>query len=318
MKKRTIACIMAGILLIAGLCAAMGRKEKTADAGTETETISATERGAETDTEAEVTEETVKEAAAPQSGTGDAWVLHYVDAWGEWHDAEIDPAVSMHPYNWEKLKRDGDDMTYSDGTYHIRKGVDVSHHQGEIDWKRVRDAGYEFAILRIAYRGYSEAGNLMEDKRFSEYYEGAQAAGLDVGVYLFSQAVNEQEALEEAQFVLKLLDGKELQLPVTYDPETIRDDVARTDGVSGEQFTRNAIRFCDEIKKAGYEPMIYGNMVWEDELFDMKQLDHELFWYADYEPVPQTPYHFNFWQYSETGSVDGIEGAVDLDVQFVE
>lgn len=64
--------------------------------------------------------------------------------------------------------------------------------------------------------------------------------------------------------------------------------------------------------------MIYGNMVWEDELFDMKQLDHELFWYADYEPVPQTPYHFNFWQYSETGSVDGIEGAVDLDVQFVE
>ena len=133
MKKRTIACIMAGILLIAGLCAAMGRKEKTADAGTETETISATERGAETDTEAEVIEETVKEAAAPQSGTGDAWVLHYVDAWGEWHDAEIDPAVSMHPYNWEELKRDGDDMTYSDGTYHIRKGVDVSHHQGEID-----------------------------------------------------------------------------------------------------------------------------------------------------------------------------------------
>ena len=253
-----------------------------------------------------------------QTESAKTWKLHYVDAWGEWHDAVIDPTVSTHGYEWNCLTRNGQDIIYLDQTYHSRKGVDVSHHQGEINWEKVKAAGYDFAILRIAYRGYGESGNLMEDKKFFEYYEGARAAGLDVGVYLFSQAVNEQEAFEEAQFVLKLLDGKELQLPVTYDPETIRDDVARTDAVSGEQFTKNAILFCDEIEKAGYEPMIYSNMVWEDEFFDMKLLEKYTFWYADYEPVPQTPYQFAYWQYSEKGSVDGIEGAVDLDIQFIE
>ena len=138
-----------------------------------------------------------------------------------------------------------------------------------------------------------------------------------MGVYFFSQAINEEEAAEEADFVIGLLEGYELQLPVVYDPELIRDDEARTDEVTGEQFTANTIAFCERIKAAGYQPMIYSNMVWESELFDLKQLQDYPIWYADYEPIPQTPYNFVMWQYTEKGYVEGINGIVDRNVWFV-
>lgn len=246
-------------------------------------------------------------------------ILHFVDAWGEWHDAVIDPTVPRHSYNWDCLQREDMDVSYvGDPFYSIRKGIDVSYHQGSIDWSKVKADGYEFVFIRIGYRGYGTAGTLKEDTEFAVNLANAQKAGLDVGVYFFSQAVNEAEALEEAQFVINLLSGATLQLPVVYDPELIRDNDARTDDVTGEQFTANTIVFCEEIKKAGFEPMIYSNMVWEGFLFDMKQLENYMVWYADYEQIPQTPYHFSFWQYSEKGRVSGIGGIVDLDVQFME
>ena len=147
--------------------------------------------------------------------------------------------------------------------------------------------------------------------------EEAQAVGMDVGVYVFSQAVNEEEADEEARFVLDQLQGRTLELPIVYDPELIRDDEARTDSVTGEQFTANTIAFCERVKEAGYQPMIYSNMVWEADLYDLGKLQSYPVWYADYEQIPQTPYAFRFWQYSEKGTVDGISGDVDLDVEFI-
>ena len=195
--------------------------------------------------------------------------------------------------------------------------MDVSEHQGTIDWQRVRAAGYEIAFIRIGYRGYGETGRLCVDKEFHANIQAAQAAGIDVGVYFFSQAVNETEALEEAALVLENLQGYELQLPVVYDPEHILDDIARTDSVSGEQFTANTLVFCEKIRESGYQPMIYSNMLWEAYEFDLEQLANYPVWYADYEPQPQTPYHFDFWQYSNTGHVDGISGVTDLDIQML-
>lgn len=244
--------------------------------------------------------------------------LHFIDAWDEWHDVVIDPTVLSHSYNWNCLKRDGAQISYEgDSSYFIRRGLDVSYHQGAIDWRKVKDDGYDFAFIRIGYRGYGTEGTINEDKKFKTNLIDAQAAGLDVGVYFFSQAVNEEEALEEAEFVIEQLSGMDLQLPIVYDPELIRDHDARTDDVTGEQFTMNAIAFCEAVSQAGFEPMIYSNMVWEGFLFDMKQLENYPFWYADYEPIPQTPYHFIFWQYTDKGQVNGISGAVDLDIQFI-
>ena len=266
-------------------------------------------------TELEIEEIEEPEEAVPQEPE----TLHYVDAWDEWHDMVINPNVRKHPYNYEYLKNDKEIITYEgDDNYSIRKGVDVSHHQGHIDWEKVHAAGYEFAILRIGYRGYGKSGSLNKDKRFDENIVNAQGAGMDVGVYIFAQAINEEEALEEADACIKWLDGYELQLPVVYDPELIRDDEARTDDVSGEQFTKNAIVFCERIKEAGYTPMIYSNMVWEDELFSMEELEKYMFWYADYELIPQTPYDFVFWQLSEKGKVPGVDGGVDIDIEFIE
>ncbi len=252
-------------------------------------------------------------------GNGSAMpkTLHFVDAWGEWFDTDINTEVPGHNYDWQYLENTESGISYEgDSRYYIRKGVDVSQHQGSIDWNRVKAAGYEFAILRIGYRGYGQSGALMVDNTFHDNIRGAREAGLEVGIYIFSQAVNETEALEEAQMVLDNLAGYELDLPVVYDPELIRDAEARTDDVTGEQFTQNTITFCERMKEAGYEPMIYSNMVWEAFLFDMAQLQEYPIWYADYEPIPQTPYDFVFWQHSSTGRVDGITGDVDLDIQF--
>lgn len=267
--------------------------------------------------ESRIVEETLEKRA--ETATADTLqTLRFVDAWGEWHDCIVDPKVPKHTYDWSCLGRDGEWVTYeNDPRYQLRDGVDVSKYQGDIDWEAVKASGIDFAIVRIGYRGYGTAGNIKADAYYAENITGAQQAGIDVGVYFFSQAINEQEAEEEADFVCKLLEGYELQLPVVYDPELIRDDVARTDDVTGEQFTQNTIAFCERIRQAGYQPMIYSNMVWESELFDLKQLQEYPIWYADYEPCPQTPYAFVMWQYTEKGQVDGITGIVDRNVWFV-
>lgn len=245
-------------------------------------------------------------------------ILRFIDAKGQWHETEILENAAKHNYNWDCLINDSNGIFYEGDTrYTIRKGVDVSKWQGYIDWEKVKADGYDFAFIRLGYRGYGEAGNLSIDETFHQNMQNARKHGLDVGVYFFSQAINEAEALEEAQFVLDALEGYKLQLPIVYDPELISDDEARTDNVTGEQFTKNTIAFCEAVQNAGFEPMVYSNMIWEAELFDMTQLQDYPFWYADYEAIPQTPYNFTYWQYSESGKVNGIEGNVDLNIEFI-
>lgn len=270
--------------------------------------------------ESQVTEEsqaTEETQVTEESEVLEPEVLRFVDAWDEWHEVEVLRDVKRHPYNWEYLTNDEATMSYTgDENFTYRLGIDVSKWQGKINWDKVKADGVEFVIIRLGYRGYGSKGTLDMDSRFYQNIKGAQAAGLDVGVYFFAQAINEKEAIEEAEYVLKALEGYELQLPIVYDPELIRDQDARTDNVTGEQFTKNTIAFCERIEEAGFDAMIYSNMVWEAFLFDMTKLQEYPFWYADYEPVPQTPYDFQIWQYSESGKVNGIDGPVDLNIMF--
>jgi len=217
-------------------------------------------------------------------------------------------------YDAKLFVHDGDRLTYNDPAYHTCVGIDVSSHQGVIDWQQVKDDGIEFVFVRIGYRGYGEQGSLVQDKYGLENIDAAHEAGLAVGAYFFSQAVNEDEAAEEAAFAMAILEGRDLELPLVYDPETIKYDSARTDLVPGEQFTKNAVVFCEAVRAGGYEPMIYSNLRWQYLMFDMSRLTAYPFWYADYEGVPLTPYHFEFWQYSDSGTVAGIDGNVDMDL----
>lgn len=245
--------------------------------------------------------------------------MTFVDAHGEEHEMRIDPDVEKHSYDLEAFRADGEKMAYEgDDSYDYRLGVDVSFYQGDIDWEKVKAAGYDFAIIRLGYRGYGEEGNIHLDEKYESNIKNAAAAGLDVGVYFFAQAVNEKEALEEARFVLEHLKDYELELPVVYDPEYITGDESRTQDVSGEQFTKNAKAFCKKIEDGGYDAMIYSNMLWEAYEFDLAELADYPVWYADYRKAPQTPYHFRFWQYTDSGQVDGIQGNVDLNIELIE
>ncbi len=250
----------------------------------------------------------------------DDGTLEFLDALGEKHTMQVDNGAPKNVFKKECWKMSGEKMLYEgDERFSVRHGLDISRHDGDVDWNLVKKAGFEFVILRIAYRRY-QAGTLHEDENFSRNFEGARKAGLDVGVYIFSQAIDEDEAKEEADFVLKILDGKKLQLPVVFDPENILDDDARTDNISGAQFTKNADIFCAAIRAAGYKPMIYANLMWEAFQFDMAHFAKMPFWYADYEPFPQTPYDFEFWQYTAKGTVPGCPNAkkTDLDIQIIK
>lgn len=206
-------------------------------------------------------------------------------------------------------------ITYEKDGLRAKTGIDVSTHQQEIDWQAVAADGIDFAMLRIGRRGYSEGG-LFPDDAFARNLQGALDAGLEVGVYFFSQAVTPEEAEEEADYVLESLNGQELSYPVAFDWESITEDEARTDGVSGAAMTRCAAAFCKKIEAAGYRPAVYFNRTQGYLHYDLRDLrDYDL-WLAEYDTVPDFFYHFDLWQYTHTGQVDGIQGNVDLDLAF--
>ena len=173
-------------------------------------------------------------------------------------------------------------------------------------------------ILRLGYRAYGESGALVLDAMYEENVKAALDAGLEVGVYFFSQAITDAEAEEEAQFVLDHIRPYNITGPVVYDTEEIKWDTYRAEDNTSEEYTKYCRIFCDAVEAAGYEPMIYCNMKWMAFTLDMEELAGYDFWYADYYDVPQCPYDYKIWQYSETGVVPGINGNVDLNLWFQE
>lgn len=197
-------------------------------------------------------------------------------------------------------------------------GIDVSAHQKVIDWQQVADAGIQFAMIRIAYRGWGSAGNLWPDNYGITNLDGASAAGLKIGVYIYSQAITVEEAIEEAQFVLTLLDGRALDMPVVFDWEQPSDDEARTKGLDNETLNACAMAFCQVIEDAGYTPMIYFNQRQAKYQYDLTSLQQAgyPFWLAMYSDALTYAHHVQMWQYTSSGSVPGIKGRVDMDLYF--
>jgi len=226
--------------------------------------------------------------------------------------------LPMHDYNWDNVLKSKNGYKYytENGRKNSLIGIDVSSHQKEIDWNKVKASGVEYAIIRVGFRGYGAAGTIVLDEYFHTNIQAALKAGLKVGVYFFSQAITEAEAIEEAEFLLKEIKGYNITFPVVYDPEDISGDTARTDGLSGEQITNQCIAFCERIKQAGYTPMIYANKRWTLTRIDLTRLTDYDLWLAAYVDQPDIPYLFKMWQYSSSGTVDGINGSVDLNVSF--
>lgn len=208
-------------------------------------------------------------------------------------------------------------MYTTDPDLTLLQGIDVSSHQGIVDWELVREDGIDFAMLRVGYRGYS-VGSLNKDPNFTMNIENAQRAGLPVGVYFFSQAITVEEAREEAAFVLEALSGYDIQMPVVFDWEVIGTSKARTDGLSTATLGACAQAFCQMVEDAGYQPMIYFNVDTGYKNYDLRDIVRWPFWLAQYKEQPTFYYDFALWQYTSKGRVNGIQGNVDMDVYFVQ
>ena len=195
-------------------------------------------------------------------------------------------------------------------------GIDVSEHQYDIDWRKVAADGVDFAMIRVGYRG-STAGGIYEDEYFETNIRGALNAGLKVGVYFFSQAIDAREAAEEAAFVLEKIRPYDVTMPVVFDWEIVGGSDARTYTVSRQTLCESTRAFCGAVRDAGYEPMLYFTRYLGYRKYILRNLAEYGFWYAEYEDRPRTAFDFDMWQYSETGKVDGIDGDVDLNLYFV-
>lgn len=188
-------------------------------------------------------------------------------------------------------------------------GIDVSHHQGEIDWQQVAASGVDFVMVRLGYRGLS-GDALYEDRYVQQNLQGARDAGLLVGAYFYSQAINTREAKEEAFYALEILGDFELDLPLVYDWEQEK----RTKNMATKEVTACSYAFCRIIEKAGHQPMIYFNSYQAENLMELAYLTEYPWWLAMYDTEAPFPCRFDMWQYTSSGSVPGIEGNVDLDV----
>ncbi len=193
-------------------------------------------------------------------------------------------------------------------------GVDLSEFQGEVDFEKLKEQGFTFVILRIGGRYYSQEGGMYVDTNLHNYYKGAIDAGLKVGGYFFSQATNEEEGVEEAQYAIDQIRGMKFDYPIAFDWETIEGDSARTDDVSGENLTNAAIAFCDAVEENGFKSIIYSNTNLMYYKYDLERLKDYEFWVADYENHPSMYYNFTMWQYNVEGQVDGIDGPVDMNI----
>ncbi len=193
-------------------------------------------------------------------------------------------------------------------------GIDVSKWNGDIDWDKVKNAGVDFAIVRVGYRG-SVTGSLVEDPYFQTNMQGAAASGVPVGVYFFTQAVNEVEAVEEASAVLQLIAEYHLDYPIYIDTEGAGGN-GRADGLDAETRTLVCEAFCRTISNAGYRAGVYASRNWLNNNLQTERLQQYETWLAEYRSVPLYQGYYQMWQYTSKGRIDGIEGNVDFNIRY--
>lgn len=197
-----------------------------------------------------------------------------------------------------------------------KAGIDVSRYQGNINWQSVKEAGIDFAIIRVGYRGYG-TGKLVLDEYFEKNMKGAAAAGIPCGVYIYSTAISVAEAVEEAAFTISAVKKYKLIYPIMYDVERATDRCA---GMTKKQFTDNTIAFLETVKKAGYKAMYYTYRNFLQNYLDYNRLKNYDLWLAMYtnsaDDAPIANYNYKIWQYSSTGKVAGISGNVDINIQI--
>ncbi|MCM1039782.1 MAG: glycoside hydrolase family 25 protein [Ruminococcus sp.] len=293
--------------------------------GTDTvQDMPAPEQGsaAEGDTESrdEPQEESPKENEVVQedpSTDGKHTLIKAADGTEEW--VLISPYLTKNTYDVTNLSESANLKKYVENGKKISYvGIDISKHNGSVNFRSLKAAGIDFVMLRLGARGYS-TGQLSLDDNFVENIEAAAEAGLDIGIYFYSQAINQEEAIQEANFVVQNLEPyrADITYPVAFDMEKVSNDKARIDELSRDDKTTITGSFLSGIQAAGYIPMIYGNKEWLIKNIDLARLQDYDVWLSQDEDVPDYPYQYVMWQYTTTGVVNGIQGDANLDICFV-
>lgn len=236
---------------------------------------------------------------------------------GKYHFVPIQSEIPLHGYLQENLQvlENGRFQYVESGQVVSHMGIDVSKYQGKINWQKVAADGVEFAFLRLGLRGY-ESGKLVEDETFAANIKGALDNGIKVGVYFFSQAITEEEAVEEANFVLERIAPYNIECPVVFDVEKVGEPTARMNQLTPQERTNVTIAFLDTIEAAGYKSMFYHNMETALLLLELERLKDYDRWFAYYGEDLYYPYAYGVWQYSEKGRINGIGGNVDMNIAF--
>lgn len=258
-----------------------------------------------------------QEALNDPSTDGKHTLVTNPDGTDEW--VLISPYLKKSTYDFTKMEEKAGLKRYMENGKKISYvGTDISKQTGTVNFASLKAAGVDYVMIRLGGRGYS-SGQITLDENFKENIEGAIAEGLDVGIYFYSQAVNQDEAIEEVNFVVQNLEPYKahVKYPVAFDMEFVANDEARIDGLSREERTTIATFFLDGVKAAGYVPMIYGDKEWLIKEIDLAKLQDYDVWLTQEEDIPDYPYQYAMWQYSTKGVLNGIKGDANLNICFI-
>lgn len=238
------------------------------------------------------------------------------DGTQEW--VAINSDIASNTYEPTNMIRSGNIMKYFVNDKEVSYvGVNLSENQTDVDYEALKDAGVDYCMIRVGVRGYS-TGQLVEDKLFKTHMDGAIAAGLDVGVYFVSQAISTQEAQLEAAKVIEMLQGYSLDYPVAYDMGYVVNDTGRTDDLSKSERTKIAEAFLRDIRTAGYKTLLCADKNWLITELNLLRLSSHEVWLDEPGDIPDYPYKYTMWKYSDSVSIDGISGYAEMSISFID
>ncbi len=239
------------------------------------------------------------------------------DGTEEW--VMLNPYLKKNTYDFTNLEEKAGLRRYMENGKKISYvGVDLSKQNGDVNFNSMKAAGVDYVMIRLGGRGYS-TGQISLYENFKKNIEGAAAAGLDIGVYFYSQAISQEEAIQEVNFVIQNLEPyrANVKYPIAFDMEFVANDTARIDSLTKDEKTNIATSFLESVKAAGYVPMIYGDKEWLIKEIDLARLQSYDVWLVQEQELPDYPYQFTMWQYSTEGVVNGVSGDANLNISFV-
>lgn len=237
------------------------------------------------------------------------------DGTEEW--VTISPYITKNKYDLKGFSYEAPIMKYYENGKNIScMGVDISKENGDVNFDKLKKAGVQFVMIKVGARGYGN-GQIALDDHFAEYMKGATEAGLNIGVYFFSQAITKEEALEEANLVYENIKDYKITYPIAFDMEKITGDISRIDTLTKEEKSNIALVFLQALKDVGYKGIIYGNKEWLIQQINLSTVGSFDIWLSQVGNAPDYPYKFSMWQYTQSGKIDGITGDANLDICFL-